>query len=356
MGIFQSKQKGPTAPSLVPKPMELATSVIIAKAMYVLVRAKVPDILHEYGPLKFEEIADKAGMQPDACSRLLRACESQGLFSLNRETEKWSNNQNTDMLRDVTGSMSTMVNHVMNESYLGYIHMESAVMSDGQTDRTSWDMYSGGKSFWEWLDGHEFELHNFNQVMTDNSMRNMPFVMDGYDWKGLGDGQRVVDIGGGKGHLLKGVLDINGSIKPVVFDTPKMIDDAKDFWKDYSGTHAVKLVSGDFFKSVPEGEVYLLKHILHDWSDDKAVDILKVIHTSASKVQNSKVLIIEVLLDEEKPLSPIQAFLDIQMLALVNGKERSKSQWASVLERSGFQLDKIFPTKGELVVIEATPV
>lgn len=348
MGIFQSKE---TKVSLIPKPMELATSVVIAKAMYVLVRAKVPDVLHEFGPITSSEVANKVGMKADACDRMLKACESQGLFSLDRKTDKWSNSASSEMLRSVPGSMSTMVNHVMNESFLGYTYMEESVKA-GSPDKTSWELYSNDKPLWEWYNEHEFELHNFNQVMQDNSLRNTPFLLDGYDWKGLGE-SRVADIGGGKGHLLKDVCKINGSIRPIVFDTGKMIDDAKDLWK---GSTGVELVAGDFFQSVPEADVYLLKHILHDWDDDNCVDIMKTIHASASRVQGSKVLIMEVLLDDTKPLSHIQAFLDLQMLSLVNGKERSENQWRPILEKSGFSLQRIIRTGGELVIIEATPV
>jgi hypothetical protein len=348
MGIFQSKE---SKASLVPKPLELAASVVIAKAMYVLVRAKVPDVLHESGPLTSAEIGSKVGIKADACGRLLRACESQGLFSLNRTTDTWSNNGNSEMLRSGPGSMSTFVNHVMNESYLAYTHMESAVKA-GSPDKTPWEYSSNGTPLWEWYNEHEFELHNFNQVMLDNSLRNTPFLLDGYDWKGLGE-SRVVDVGGGKGHLLKDIRNVNALIKPIVFDTPKMIDDAKELW---NGEDGVQLVAGDFFKSVPEADVYVLKHILHDWDEDTCVNIMKTLHASASKVKGSKVLIIEMLLDDAKRLTQIQAFLDLQMLSLVNGKERSEKQWKPILEKSGFNLKRIVRTGGELVIIEAVPV
>lgn len=348
MGIFQSK---PDKVSLVPKPMELATSVVIAKAMYILVNAKVPDVLHESGPLLSSEIANMVGLKVDACDRMLKACESQGLFSLDRKTGKWSNTANTEILRSVPGSMSTMVNHVMNESFLGYTRMEESVRA-GSPDKTSWELYSNGRQLWEWYNEHEFELHNFNQVMQDNSMRNTPFLLAAYDWKGLGDA-RVADIGGGKGHLLLDICKTCPAIKPIVFDTTQMIDDAKDLWKGETG---VNLVAGDFFKSVPEADVYMLKHILHDWDDEKCVDIMKTIHVSASKVKGSKVLIIEVLLDDARPLSQIEAFLDLQMLALVNGKERSEKQWQPILENSGFKLQRIIRTGGDLSIIEAAPI
>jgi len=348
MGIFQSKEaKAP----LLSKPMELATSVVIAKAMYVLVRAKVPDVLHESGPLTAAEIASKVGIKVDACDRLLKACESQGIFILNRTRDTWSNNGNSEMLRSGPGSMSTVVNHVMNESYLAYTHLESAVKA-GSPEKTPWELYSNDKPIWEWYDEHDIELRNFNQFMLDNSLRGTPFLLEGYDWKGLGE-SRVADIGGGKGHLLKDIRNVNASIKPIVFDTPKMIDEAKELWK---GEDGVQLVAGDFFKSVPEADVYLLKHILHDWDDDKCVDIMKTIHASASKVKGSKVLIIELLLDDSKRLTHIQAFLDLQMLSLVNGKERSEKQWRPILEKSGFKLERIVRTGRELVIIEASPL
>ena len=359
MGLFQSKQKQPG--ESLPKAVELCFSVPVAKSVYVLVKAQVPDIIERHGgSMKVADITREAGFKnEDAAYRLLRAAESMEFFSLNRKTMEWSNTESSRMLMTETpGSAVRLVNHVMFESYLGYIHLDEATLGKEGT-MSSFEKFSGGPPFWAWLDapGREHAISNFNSLMVDFTKRQLPPILESFDWKGLGDNVRVADIGGGKGHLVKAIVDEkkNETIKPIVFDTENMISDAKEFWKDHVGTHEASLVTGDFFKSVPEADVYILKHIIHDWNDEKSIEILKTVHATASKVSNAKLLIIEYVLDETKPLNIHDAFLDIQMLAMVDGKERSEAQWKSVLEASGFELRKIHAAPGaKISILEAT--
>jgi len=365
MGLFQSKQQKqqPEGEGL-PKALELCFSVPVAKSIYVLVKAQVPDIIERHGGfMKVADITREAGFKnEDVCYRLLRAAESMGMFSLNRNTMEWSNTESSKILMvDAPGSAAHLVNHVLFESYLGYIHLDEATLGKEDTKDTmsSFERYSGGPPFWAWLDapGREHAISNFNSLMVDFTKRELPPILENFDWKGLGDNVRVADIGGGKGHLVKAIIDEkkNETIKPIVFDTENMISDAKEFWKNHAGMHEASLVTGDFFKSVPEADVYILKHIIHDWNDEKSIEILKTVHKTASKVSNAKLLIVEYVLDETKPLNIHDAFLDIQMLAMVDGKERSETQWKSVLEASGFELKKIHtPPGAKISILEAT--
>lgn len=358
MGLFQSKPK----PEALPIALELCFSVPIAKTVFVLVKAKVPDIIEQHGgSMKVEDIAREAGFKTvDLAYRLLRSAEAIGMFSLDRKKQEWSNSESTKMLlSDAPGSAANLVRHVLYESYLGYTHLDDAVLKESKKiGGSSFEIYSGGVPYWEWLDapGEEAAISNFNSLMVDFTKRELPAILESFDWKSLGDDVRMIDIGGGKGHLLKAIIDekANYAIKPIVFDTLRMIEDAKTFWKDHTGKHEVSLITGDFFKSVPEADVYVLKHIIHDWNDEKSIEILKTVHTSASKVKDSKLLIMEYVLEEDKPLNIHDAFLDIQMLAMVDGKERTKTQWNNILEASGFKINSIHSLKGaKISIIEA---
>ena len=359
MGLFQSKPK----PVPLPKALELCFSVPIAKSVFVLVKAGVPDIIERHGgSMNIEDITREAGFKDvDLAFRLLRSAEAIGMFSLDRKTKKWSNTESTMMLlRDAPGSAATLIRHIMYESYLGYTHLDDAVLKESKkTGGSSFEMFSGGKPYWEWLDapGEEDTISNFNSLMVDFTKRELPAILQSFDWKNLGDDIRLLDIGGGKGHLVKAIIDekVNTMVKPMVLDTPHMIEDAKQFWKDHQGKHEVSLITGDFFKSIPEADVYVLKHIIHDWNDEKSIEILKNVHKSASAVKDSTVLIMEYVLEDDKPLNIHDAFLDIQMLAMVDGKERTESQWKHIVEASGFKIDKIHAVDGaKISIIQAS--
>jgi hypothetical protein len=274
------------------------------------------------------------------------------MFSLDRKTDEWSNTQSSKiLLSNAPGSAVTLMRHVMYESYLGYTHLDAAVLKNSSKAGTSsFEIFSGGVPYWQWLDapGEEDAIANFNSLMVDFTKRELPAILQAFNWKELADDCRVLDIGGGKGHLVKAIVDqnINDMIKPMVLDTPHMIDDAREFWSGHKGKHEVCLITGDFFKSIPEADVYVLKHIIHDWNDEKSIEILKNVHASASKVKGAMLLIMEYVLEQDKPLNIHDAFLDIQMLAMVDGKERTKSQWKEVVESSGFKIDKIHSVDG----------
>lgn len=362
MGLFHSKRKA-NDPKALTKTLELCFCIPIAKVVYVLVKARVPDIIEEHGgSMRTEDIAREGGFKNvDVAYRLLRAAEALDLFRLNRKTQEWSNSEEAKMMVEGhPGSSTSLIRHVLHESYLGYINLDKAAL-DGTSEESisSFEIFSGGVPYWEWLDSLEDKsiIQNFNSLMVDLTKRGMSPILEGFDWESLGENKKVADIGGGKGHLVKAIIDQkkNDTIIPIVFDTEHMIEDAKTFWKEYKGKHVVSLVSGDFFTLVPEADVYILKHILHDWSDEKSIQILKTVHASASRVKNSRLLIIEVVLDEGRPLSLHDAFLDIQMMAMVDGKERSEAQWKSLLGSSGFELKKIHAANGaRLSIIEAT--
>lgn len=194
------------------------------------------------------------------------------------------------------------------------------------------------------------------RLQVNVSLKEIPFIVNGFDWKAFlarisNDTCSVVDVGGGKGHLLKGLLEV-ASFKPIVFDTPNMVDDAAEYWEGID----VELVKGDFFKAntIPQASCYLLKHILHDWSDEKSVEILKAIREQASKVENSRVMLIELVLNESVPLQPFEQWLDVQMMNMVGGKERSLRQWRALLASAGFKLEAVHTTGGTEGILECS--
>ncbi len=154
--------------------------------------------------------------------------------------------------------------------------------------------------------------------------------------------------------MLAGILKANPQMQGVLFDLPFVIEGAGELLEKEGVRHRVELASGDFFQSVPAGaDAYMMKHIIHDWDDESSVKILRNIH-SAMK-EKGKVLIVEMVVPEGNEPHPSKA-LDILMLVIEGGKERTKDEYRKLLEASGFRLAKVIPTKSPYCVIEGERV
>jgi len=162
--------------------------------------------------------------------------------------------------------------------------------------------------------------------------------------------RKLVDIAGGHGLLLAEILKANPHMQGVLFDLPSVIEGAGALLEKEGVRSRVELASGDFFKSVPAGaDAYVMKHIIHDWDDEHSIRILKNIGTAMN--QGGKVLIIEMIVPEGNKPSPAKA-MDLQMLIMESGKERTKEEYRRLLEAAGFRLTRIVPTKSPYSLIE----
>ena len=145
-------------------------------------------------------------------------------------------------------------------------------------------------------------------------------------------------------------MKANPHLQGVLFDLPFVIEGAGGLLEQEGVSDRVNLVSGNFFESVPAGaDAYMMKHITHDWDDESSIKILRSIRSAMN--ENGKVLIIEMVVPEGNEPHPSKA-LDILMLVMEGGKERTKDEYGKLLEASGFRLTKVIPTKSPYSVIE----
>lgn len=161
----------------------------------------------------------------------------------------------------------------------------------------------------------------------------------------------VVDIGGGKGTSLVEILRARPGLRGVLLELKRTVDAAREYLAEQGVTERVEVVAGDFFEAVPSGaEVYLLSHVIHNWSDDACVDILRVVRSAMP--ENSRLLVVEKLVPADDRPHFVKE-LDIRMLAMLDGKERSKSEFAAVFASAGFHLDRTVDLGigGEYVIV-----
>ncbi len=184
------------------------------------------------------------------------------------------------------------------------------------------------------------------------SSTEIPALLASYDFSGF---DTIVDVGGGDGTLLTAILDQEARPRGVIYDLEHALDSARRRLAGTALAQRVDLVAGSFFDSVPKGgDAYLLKHIVHDWSDQDAVRILRNCRTAMSA--GDRLLIVECVL-EPGNAPHFGKFLDLEMIAITEGgRERTREELAVLLEAAGFGLSQVVATGAPTSVIEARPV
>lgn len=219
-------------------------------------------------------------------------------------------------------------------------------MHSVRTGKSAWGKTHGAEVF-DWFAGKPEEAEIFNNAMTDMSVATAKPVVESYDFSGI---ETLADIAGGHGYLLAQILKANAGLKGILFDVPPVIAGAAAMLEREGVTSRVETVSGDFFKAVPEADAYIMKHIIHDWDDEKSVSILRNIHTAMK--DNGRVLIVETVVPEGNE-PHYSKLLDLEMLSSPGGIERTAEEYQELLAQAGFRLTKIVPTKSPFSIIEA---
>ena len=159
--------------------------------------------------------------------------------------------------------------------------------------------------------------------------------------------RKIIDVGGSQGVLLRGLLSHHPESRGVIFDLPEVIEGAKEAVK----VDRIEFVAGSFFDGVPSsGDLYVLKSILHDWPDDKCAEILGNVQKASAP--GAKLLVVETVLPDTIQPSPV-TFMDMNMLVMLNGRERSAAEYKQLLGAAGFSVTRVTPTGGMFSLIEA---
>lgn len=294
------------------------------------------------GPLHVDELAARTKTNALALFRLLRALESIGIFT-QTTPRVFANTPTSDSLRsDVAGTQRAFVLHALSQGYglfEGWRELRDAV----QTGEPSLDKVYG-YDFWELCRRNPDANAAFNGAMRAGSMAMTPTVTAAYDWSQF---PVIADIGGGIGTQLTSILDSSPSSKGILFDQPQLGADAIPHDR-------VEVVGGDFFDAVPGGaDAYLLRFILHDWSDPKALAILAAVRRALKPA--ARLFVIESLV-LEGPEFGLMKWIDLQMLVGLGGRERTENEFRDMLAATGFEVERVVPTTSLLSLLIAKPV
>jgi hypothetical protein len=327
--------------------MQLISARWVAQAIGAAAKFRFADLLAE-GPRSARDVAREAHTDPDVTHRLLRALASYGIFE-ERELGTFANTPASDSLRaDIPGSLRPMALY----SSAPHIVQAWAELPHSVATGAPAFRHTHGVSTWEYLRTHAEAAEEFDAAMTANSQREAGAVLDAYDFSRF---ETLVDVAGGAGLLLQAVLGKHDRLKGILFDLPHAIEHAREVVGASPVASRCELVAGDAFEGVPHGaDAYMMKHIVHDWSDADSLRILASIHKAARP--GATLLVIDAVVEPGNG-PQFAKILDINMLVMTEGgRERTEAEFADLLRRGGFVLERTVRTMAPLWVLEARRV
>jgi hypothetical protein len=326
--------------------MQLLFGLFVPKALAAAAELKIADHLTG-GPLSAEELATQVDVHPQSLYRLLRALASAGVF---REDEhrRFSNTDLSNVLRsDEPDSMRSMALFLCEGPHWT---AWGEFLYSVRTGRSAFERAHGLRPF-EYMERDQTFACIFDDAMTRLTSKELAAIHPHLDVSAI---KTLVDVGGGHGALLLSCLQRNASQRGILFDAPAVLAKAQPLLEASGVADRCELISGDFFRSIPRGDGYVMKYILHDWSDEEALRILQSIHRAAAP--GTPLFVLETVI---KPGNEpdFAKLLDVQVLAFYGtGRERTLSELTTLLSTAGFRLVRTTSTASPLTILEAERV
>ena len=322
--------------------VNLTTGGWVAQMIAVAARLGIADLLQD-GPRQPDDLARAAGVNPDALYRLLRALASVGIFA-EAADGRFQLTPMADCLRTGgPGSMRAWALAVMEDHFLRSF---AELLYSVKTGRPAYD-HVHGMGLFDYFSQNPDIGKTFDEAMTSFSSTEVPAVIQGYDFSGI---RKLVDVAGGHGSLLCAALKANAAMSGVLFDMPSVVPGSRSTIEAEGLAGRCEVMGGDMFQSLPAGgDAYMMKHIIHDWDDERSIKILK--NCRSAMTPDGKILIVETVI---KPGNDPDFFklLDIAMLT-ISGRERTEAQFDALLGRAGLRLTRVVPTESAVSVVEA---
>ncbi|MBA2632359.1 MAG: hypothetical protein H0U86_05085 [Chloroflexi bacterium] len=331
------KERAVMEPDPVSTVLQIAGGHCLPRCLHVVADLGVADALDET-PRTAAHLAASVGAEPDALGRVLRLLAAHGVFEC--QGDSFRHSPASRLLR-ADHPQSLRVLAQMFGLPINWASWE-ALKHTVQTGFPAADKVAPG-GFWAYFAEHPRDNEIFNAAMTAKAYGQVAGVVAAYDFSGF---RLIGDIGGGRGHLLRAVLDTTPDATGVLFDLPHVVREAAGV-----ASERLKLQAGDFFKdALPTCDAYLVMEVIHDWADEEAVAILKGIRRPAPP--HAKLLLIEQIVPDD-PGPHWTKTLDIHMLALLGGRQRTREEYEALLARAGFSFRRQIDTDAGISILEA---
>jgi hypothetical protein len=316
---------------------QITTGHFLPRCLHVVAELGLADQLAD-APMTAEALARASGTNAGALDRMLRLLAVAGIFEARGNA--WAHTDVSRLLRsDHPQSMRAFVRMIGSRlNWTAACELEHAA----RTGKAAAEKIVP-EGLWAYYRDHPDEARIFDAAMTAKSGAEIAALIPAFDFTSYGV---IADVGGGRGHILAAVVAAAPSAKGILFDLPQVV-------ANLSPSPRMSIQGGDFFNDpLPAADAYILGNVLHDWADKEAEAILRAVWRAAPK--HAELLVLESILPEG-PEPHLAKVLDIIMLTVTGGRERTRAEHQSLLASGGFRLDRVVPTAGPVSVIVATP-
>jgi hypothetical protein len=316
---------------------QISGGYCLSRSVHVLAELNVADALGDV-PKSAAELAKAVGADADALSRVLRLASAHGVFE--KQVDTFGHSPASRMLRsDHPRSMRAFVRMFgLAINWDAYRELEYSVKTGHRAMEKTLP-----EGIWSYLGQNAEASSIFNATMLAKAQGQIPAIVAAGDFSRF---NVIGDIAGGRGHLLRGILEATATSKGILFDLPHVVKEASDL-----ASARLTLQAGDFFKDpLPNCDAYILMEIIHDWPDKEAVAILQAVRRAANP--GGALFLVETVVPAD--LGPDWSkMLDIHMLTLLGGKQRTLQEYQTLLEQSGFAFQRAIDTDAGISIIEA---
>ena len=323
----------------------------LTKAIHVVVSLRIPDLLRD-GPQRSEELAAATGAHAKALHRVMRALAAEGIFAADEQKRFSLTPLGATLRTDVPGSL-----HDWALLMLGRVNQDawSEVLHSVRTGESAF-RHRYGTDLWQYRSEHREYAETFDAAMAGFTMTYIASVLGSYSFSAF---RTIVDVGGGDGSLLIGILQRYPEMRGVVYDLPAVARQARERIERTALTERCLVVSGDAFVDVPRGgDGYVLSRVLHDWDDDRARQLLAGCREALPA--HGRILVVERTMPENlselasarDPAGSEISLTDLNMMVMTSGRERTVAEYDELFGAAGLDLVRIVATQTAMNVME----
>ncbi len=324
---------------------QMMNSHAVSRLIYVVAKLGIPDAMDD-GAIGSERLAETVGAHPQSLYRVMRTLAGFGLFS-EKQKGHFELTPLGRLLRTDAPDSQRALAILMWEPW--WRQGWDGLLSSVTTGVTAFDQAHGTDLF-DYLKSHPDAADLFNRAMISITKKEINSILSAYDFSDLSP---IIDVGGGYGGLIAALLRTYPRMTGIVYDLPHLADTAKRMIEKEGVRDRCTLVAGNFFTSIPSGgDAYILKSVIHDWEDEKALIILK--NCRAAMPDKSRLLVIERMIPSGDVPSPAK-IMDMVMMVNLGGRERTEEEYGCLLKSSGFRTRRTIPTAIGMNILEALP-
>ena len=334
-------------PNFAGKLLEMIAMRHVPQALHVAAVLGVADLIAREAKSS-AELAQATGTHPATLHRILRILVAAGVLAKDEKDRFRLTALGQPLRSDVGDSVRAAAILLTGESEL-----EGRLLDCVRTGKTAIELVSGVNNWMAYYERDAESAAVFNSAMTALSNAHYAGVVESYDFRPV---RKLVDVGGGHGRLLSMILTAYPEMHGVLFELPHAIEGARRTLGTAGLSNRCEVVSGDFFRAVPPGgDAYMLSRVIHDWDDDTAVAILRIVRGVLPAT--GRLLLFETLIPSDELLSyPLLS--DVNMLIRTGGGERTEAQYRALYEGAGFRMTRAIRTSSPtgMTIIEGRPV